>query len=87
MLYEQESTRCRLIAADYMIPHVYENPGNEMRAISAFEVTLWGILGQVAGLPIYSVLGGASDRIKICTELRPEVLERPDSTVAETFDG
>ncbi|MBS12276.1 MAG: dehydratase [Gemmatimonadetes bacterium] len=50
----------------YDATHVYGNRGNEMRAISALEVALWDILGQVAGLPIYRLLGGAfRDRIRI----------------------
>jgi L-alanine-DL-glutamate epimerase-like enolase superfamily enzyme len=44
----------------YEATHVYGNRGNEMRAISALEVALWDILGQVCGLPIYRLLGGAS---------------------------
>jgi L-alanine-DL-glutamate epimerase-like enolase superfamily enzyme len=31
---------------------------NWVSAISAVEIALWDILGQVAGLPIYSLLGG-----------------------------
>jgi L-alanine-DL-glutamate epimerase-like enolase superfamily enzyme len=33
--------------------------GAEMRAISAFDIALWDILGQSAGLPIAALLGGA----------------------------
>ena len=40
--------------------------GAEMRAISALDVALWDLLGQIAGLPIYTMLGGRSrDRIRI----------------------
>jgi L-alanine-DL-glutamate epimerase-like enolase superfamily enzyme len=40
--------------------------GAEMRAISAVDVALWDLLGQIAGLPIYAMLGGRSrDRIPI----------------------
>lgn len=50
----------------YDATHVYGNRGNEMRGISAIEVALWDILGQVAGLPIYRVLGGRfRDRIRV----------------------
>jgi L-alanine-DL-glutamate epimerase-like enolase superfamily enzyme len=34
--------------------------GAEMRAISALDVALWDLLGQSAGLPIYTMLGGRS---------------------------
>jgi L-alanine-DL-glutamate epimerase-like enolase superfamily enzyme len=50
----------------YDATHVYGNRGNEMRAISAIEVALWDILGKVAGLPVYRLLGGAfRDRIRV----------------------
>ena len=40
--------------------------GAEMRAISALDVALWDLLGQIAGLPIYIMLGGRSrDRIRV----------------------
>ncbi|HVL21715.1 MAG TPA: hypothetical protein VM422_12175, partial [Amaricoccus sp.] len=39
--------------------------GAEMRAISALDVALWDLLGQIAGQPIYVMLGGRSrDRIR-----------------------
>ncbi|MGD9812641.1 MAG: hypothetical protein AB7U35_15125, partial [Sphingobium sp.] len=40
--------------------------GAEMRAISALDVALWDLVGQIAGLPIYHLLGGRSrDRIRV----------------------
>ena len=40
--------------------------GAEARAISALDIALWDIAGQVAGLPIYNLLGGACrDRIPV----------------------
>ncbi len=40
--------------------------GAEMRAISAVDVALWDLLGQIAGLPIHTLLGGRSrDRIQL----------------------
>lgn len=41
-------------------------PGAEMRALSAIDVALWDILGQVCGQPIYRLLGGpVRERIPI----------------------
>lgn len=34
-------------------------PGAEMRALSATDVALWDILGQVCGQPVWKLLGGA----------------------------
>ncbi|HEY0807927.1 MAG TPA: mandelate racemase/muconate lactonizing enzyme family protein [Pseudonocardiaceae bacterium] len=42
---------------DYVAYHGYA--GAEIRAISAFDIALWDILGQSAGLPIVSLVGGA----------------------------
>ena len=42
---------------DFVAYHGYA--GAEIRAISAFDVALWDILGQSAGLPIVSLVGGA----------------------------
>ncbi len=33
--------------------------GAELRAVSALDIALWDALGQVAGLPVYQLLGGA----------------------------
>ena len=39
--------------------------GAEARAISAIDIALWDISGQVAGQPIYNLLGGACrDRVR-----------------------
>jgi galactonate dehydratase len=41
-------------------------PGAEMRALSAIDVALWDILGQVCGQPIWNLLGGAvQPRVRI----------------------
>ena len=37
-------------------------PGAEMRALSAIDVALWDILGQVCGQPIWKLLGGAAQQ-------------------------
>ena len=37
-------------------------PGAEMRAISAIDVALWDILGQVCGQPVWQLLGGAAQK-------------------------
>jgi L-alanine-DL-glutamate epimerase-like enolase superfamily enzyme len=38
--------------------HVYGNCGLEMRALSAIDIALWDILGQVVEQPIWQLLGG-----------------------------
>jgi len=42
---------------DYVAYHGYA--GAEIRAISAFDIALWDIVGQSANLPIVALLGGA----------------------------
>jgi len=37
-------------------------PGAELRAISAIDVALWDILGQVCGQPVWQLLGGATQK-------------------------
>jgi galactonate dehydratase len=37
-------------------------PGAEMRALSAIDVALWDILGQVCGQPVWQLLGGMSQQ-------------------------
>ena len=36
----------------------FGHPGAEMRALSAIDLALWDILGQVTGQPVYRLLGG-----------------------------
>lgn len=37
----------------------FGNPGAEMRALSALDVALWDLFGQICGQPIWKLLGGA----------------------------
>ncbi len=37
-------------------------PGAELRALSAIDVALWDILGQVCGQPVWQLLGGAAQK-------------------------
>ena len=40
--------------------------GAEMRGNSAIDIALWDLYGQVTGLPIYQLLGGASrDKVRV----------------------
>jgi L-alanine-DL-glutamate epimerase-like enolase superfamily enzyme len=59
----------------------YRGSGAEIRAIAALDIALWDILGQVAGLPIHTLLGGLSrDEIRVyntCNGYRPGWKRRP----------
>lgn len=49
---------------DFAAYHGYS--GAELRAISAIDIALWDLLGQVTGQPIYALLGGpCRERIRI----------------------
>jgi galactonate dehydratase len=49
---------------DFAAYHGYG--GAEIRAISAIDIALWDLLGQVAGQPIYALLGGpVRERIRV----------------------
>lgn len=70
---------------DFAAFHGYA--GAEMRAISALDIALWDLLGQVAGQPIYALLGGpCRDRIRVyntCSTYGPHsdaALVRADPT-------
>ena len=36
----------------------FKSTGAEIRAVSAFDIALWDLFGQVTGQPIYQLLGG-----------------------------
>jgi L-alanine-DL-glutamate epimerase-like enolase superfamily enzyme len=65
----------RTLAKSLMALVGYRGSGAEIRAISALDIALWDILGQVAGLPIHGLLGGLSrDDIGVyntCNAYRP----------------
>lgn len=67
------------------LPKVYGRKGLTTRAISAIDVSLWDIMGKVAGRPLYQLIGGYRDSIpayiaggyyeanKACDELKAEM--------------
>ena len=65
----------RTLLKSLMALVAYQGSGAEVRAISALDIALWDILGQIAGLPIHALLGGLSrDSIRVyntCNGYRP----------------
>jgi galactonate dehydratase len=84
-LIGQDPTRIdlhhRTLTKSLMALVAYRGSGAEIRAISALDIALWDILGQIAGLPIHTLLGGLSrDEIRVyntCNGYRPGWKRRP----------
>jgi len=69
-LIGQDPTRIdlhsRTLLKSLMALVAYQGSGAEVRACSAIDIALWDILGQIANLPIHTLLGGLSrDSIRI----------------------
>ena len=71
----------RTLTKSLMALVAYRGSGAEIRAIAALDIALWDILGQIAGLPIHTLLGGLSrDEIRVyntCNGYRPGWKRRP----------
>jgi L-alanine-DL-glutamate epimerase-like enolase superfamily enzyme len=57
-----------------------------MRALSAVDIALWDIKGQVAGLPIWQLLGGARRRSPISIAGGYPLVGRNDADLADEMD-
>ena len=71
----------RTLAKSLMALVAFQGSGAEIRAISAIDIALWDLLGQVANLPIHALLGGLSrETIAVyntCNGYRPGWKRRP----------
>jgi L-alanine-DL-glutamate epimerase-like enolase superfamily enzyme len=55
-----------LWAEQFRFAGLHGYAGAELRAISAFDIALWDLLGQQTGLPVYALLGGpCRERLRI----------------------
>jgi L-talarate/galactarate dehydratase len=63
VLIGEDPTRPEQVMGKIIYPANWIGPGGVLNiAASAFDVALWDIIGKAAGLPLWRLLGGASDR-------------------------
>jgi L-alanine-DL-glutamate epimerase-like enolase superfamily enzyme len=63
MLIGEDPTRPEQVMRKIMYPANWIGPGGVLNiAASAFDVALWDIMGKVAGLPLWRLLGGTTNR-------------------------
>jgi D-arabinonate dehydratase len=65
-LLGQDPTRLeRLWQMMYLNTARFGRKGAAVRAISGVDMALWDIVGVMAGLPLYKLLGGCQDRVRV----------------------
>ena len=67
----------------YAFSRDFGQRGSYIEAISAIDIALWDIAGQAAGLPVWKLLGGRSQRVRAyaSTGTRLEAAARADSAL------